>query len=102
MVMKNFDSWLTTDTDSENQQLKDEWVDEETDRLLKENKSLETVFALTESISEDILSWHKVEIELALKQKDYVKLGEIVYIANEKFWDNFYRKQAIEDYENGL
>lgn len=100
--MKNFDSWLTTDTDAENQQLKDEWVDEETENLLKQYKCLESVDALTESISEDILTWHKVDIELALKQKDYAKLGEIIFKANENFWENLYRKQAIEDYENGL
>jgi len=100
--MKNFDSWLTTDTDSENQQIKDEWVDEEVNYLLQINKSLETVFALTESISQDILIEYKEEVKLALKQKDYAKLGEIVYKANEKFWDNFFRESAIKEYENGL
>lgn len=100
--MKNFDSWLTTDTDAENQQLQDEWVDEETHKLLKKYNCLASVDALTESISEDILSCHKVEIQLALKQKNFAKIGEIIYKANEIFWDNLYRKQATEEYENGI
>jgi urease accessory protein UreE len=102
MVMNNFDAWLTTDTDSEKQQLKDEWVDEETESLLKEYKCLESVDALYESISENILIEKKEEIELAMKQKDYAKLGQIIYELNNQFWDDIYRKEAIEDYENGL
>jgi hypothetical protein len=98
--MNGYDSWL--ESPFQEQCIKDDWIEQETWDILAKEKHLVTLFSLCEAISEDALYLKKPEIEAALDNMDYAKLGQLIYHANLDYWEKIAEKQAQLNWEDEI
>ena len=97
----SFDSWLTTDTESERYAAAEDIIEERVKELVNHHADYD--HTLFENFSEDIYSAtieQAESIEEYLKSKDFEKLGRLMWCISVESREQFARIQAQRDFED--
>lgn len=100
--MMSYDSWLTTDTEAERYAAADDKIDEQVKYLVNHNADYD--HTLFENFSEDVYSATTEQaqsIEEYLRNKDFEKLGRLMWCISVESREKLAKIQAVNDFENG-
>jgi hypothetical protein len=100
--MNNFDAWLTYDSETENREAAEDAIEEHKNNLLYHNDDYNC--CLFENFSEDLYNAtieQARQIEEYLRNKDFEKLGRLVYCISQESRDKHAYIQAEKDWHNG-
>ena len=98
----SYDSWLTTDTEAERYAAAGDKIDERVRDLVNHNADYD--HTLFENFSEDIYSATTEQaqsIEEYLRNKDFEKLGRLLWCISVESREKHAQIQAVNDFENG-
>jgi predicted house-cleaning noncanonical NTP pyrophosphatase (MazG superfamily) len=98
----SYDSWLTTDTDAEHAAAGEDKIAERVKELVNHNSDYD--HRLFENFSNDVYSAtieQAESIEDYLRNKDFEKLGRLLWCISVSSRETIAQIQAQKDYENG-
>jgi hypothetical protein len=98
----SFDSWLTTDTEAERYAAAEDIIEERVRDLV--NHDADYDHTLFKNFSEDIYSATTEQaqsIEEYLRNKDFEKLGRLMWCISVESREKLAQIQAVNDFENG-
>ena len=98
----SFDSWLTTDTEAERYAAAEDIIEERVKYLVNHDSNYDNT--LFENFSEDIYSATTEQaqsIEEYLRNKDFEKLGRLMWCISFEYREKRAQIQANKEFENG-
>jgi hypothetical protein len=98
----SFDSWLTTDTESERYANAEDAIEERVKELVNHNSDYD--HTLFENFSQDVYSAtieQADSIQEYLRNKDFEKLGRFLWCLSVSMREELAKTQAQRDFEDG-
>jgi hypothetical protein len=80
----------------------EEQIDERVCELLNTSHNPCQYLNMTEAIGEDALAKHSEQIEEAMKQRDFLTLGRIIWNDITDYWEAQANSQAADEYNQTL